>query len=117
MEPLELENNLKTDVELLKKDVHSIARLVDKLDVAIDKLTDVTNCLNKMIAVQEQKIEQQERDDKYLIEKLKTIDKRVVALEKWKWFVMGGAGLVGFILAKLSTISQIISWPKIQSII
>ena len=60
MEPLELENNLKTDVELLKKDVHSIARLVDKLDVAIDKLTDVTNCLNKMIAVQEQKIEQQE---------------------------------------------------------
>ena len=109
MEPLELENNLKTDVELLKKDVHSIAKLVDKLDVAIDKLTEVTNCLNKMIAVQEQKIEQQERDDKYLIEKLKTIDKRVVALEKWKWFVMGGAGLVGFILAKLSTISQIIS--------
>jgi hypothetical protein len=30
---------------------------------------------------------------------------------------MGGAGLVGFILAKLSSLSQIISWPKIQSII
>ena len=109
MEPLELENNLKTDVELLKKDVHSIARLVDKLDVAIDKLTDVTNCLNKMIAVQEQKIEQQEQDDVYIKEKTKELSRRVTSLEKWKWLTLGGAGVVGFILAKLSMISQIIS--------
>jgi peptidoglycan hydrolase CwlO-like protein len=109
MEPLELENNLKTDVELLKKDVHSIAKLVDKLDVAIDKLTEVTNCLNKMIAVQEQKIEQQEQDDVYIKEKTKELSRRVTSLEKWKWLTLGGAGVVGFILAKLSMISQIIS--------
>ena len=64
MEPLELDNSIKTEVELLKKDVHSIAKLVDKLDVAIDKLTEVTNCLNKMIAVQEQKIEQENQSTK-----------------------------------------------------
>ena len=109
MEPLELENNLKTDVELLKKDVHSIARLVDKLDVAIDKLTDVTNCLNKMIAVQEQKIEQQEQDDVYIKEKTKELSTRVASLEKWKWFTLGGAGVIGFVLAKLSMLSSLIS--------
>ena len=33
----EMDNHdIRTDVELLKKDVHSISRLVDKLDVAID---------------------------------------------------------------------------------
>lgn len=109
MEPLELDNNIKTEVELLKKDVHSIAKLVDKLDVAIDKLTEVTNCLNKMIAVQEQKIEQQEQDDVYIKEKTKELSRRVASLEKWKWLTLGGAGVVGFILAKLSMISQIIS--------
>lgn len=109
MEPLELDNNIKTEVELLKKDVHSIAKLVDKLDVAIDKLTEVTNCLNKMIAVQEQKIEQQEQDDVYIKEKTKELSRRVTSLEKWKWLTLGGAGVVGFILAKLSMISQIIS--------
>tara|TARA_A100000171_G_scaffold435_1_gene681 strand:+ start:450 stop:779 length:330 start_codon:yes stop_codon:yes gene_type:complete len=109
MEPLELDNNIKTEVELLKKDVHSIAKLVDKLDVAIDKLTEVTNCLNKMIAVQEQKIEQQEQDDLYIKEKTKELSRRVTSLEKWKWLTLGGAGVVGFILAKLSMISKFIS--------
>ena len=105
MEPLELDNNIKTEVELLKKDVHSIAKLVDKLDVAIDKLTEVTNCLNKMIAVQEQ----QEQDDVYIKEKTKELSRRVTSLEKWKWFTLGGAGVIGFILAKLSMISSLIS--------
>ena len=53
----EEQQDIRTDVELLKKDVHSISRLVDKLDVAIDKLTDVTNCLNRMIAVQEENLD------------------------------------------------------------
>ena len=101
--------DLETEVELLKKDVHSIAKLVDKLDVAIDKLTEVTNCLNKMIAVQEQKIEQQEQDDLYIKEKTKELSRRVTSLEKWKWLTLGGAGVVGFILAKLSMISKFIS--------
>ena len=109
MEPLELDNNIKTEVELLKKDVHSIAKLVDKLDVAIDKLTEVTNCLNKMIAVQEQKIEQQEQDDVYIKEKTKELSRRVASLEKWKWFTLGGAGVIGFVLAKLSMLSSLIS--------
>ena len=34
--------NLKTDVELLKKDLHSLYKVVDKLDVTIDKLSEVT---------------------------------------------------------------------------
>tara|TARA_B100001564_G_scaffold349924_1_gene353644 strand:- start:1775 stop:2107 length:333 start_codon:yes stop_codon:yes gene_type:complete len=102
-------NNIRTDVELLKKDVHSISRLVDKLDVAIDKLTDVTNCLNRMIAVQEEKIEKQEQDDNYLKEVITKIDKRVTAIERWKWLVVGGALVVGFAIAKYSIITQIIS--------
>ena len=73
------EQDIRTDVELLKKDVHSISRLVDKLDVAIDKLTDVTNCLNRMIAVQEEKLASQEAEDKHLHKQVQIIYKRVKA--------------------------------------
>ena len=96
-------------MELLKKDVHSISRLVDKLDVAIDKLTDVTNCLNRMIAVQEEKLASQEAEDKNLHKQVQIIDKRVTAIEKWKWLVIGGALVVGFLLAKFNHIQQLIS--------
>ena len=103
------ENDIRTDVELLKKDVNSISRLVDKLDVAIDKLTEVTNCLNRMISVQEEKLSSQDEADKHLYQKVQLIDKRVTAIEKWKWLVIGGALVVGFLLAKFNHIQQLIS--------
>ena len=62
-----------------------------------------------MIAVQEQKIEQQEQDDVYIKEKTKELSTRVASLEKWKWFTLGGAGVIGFVLAKLSMLSSLIS--------
>ena len=102
-------HNIRTDVELLKKDVHSISRLVDKLDVAIDKLTDVTNCLNRMIAVQEEKLASQEAEDKHLHKQVQIMDKRVTAIEKWKWLVIGGAIVVGFAIAKFSTFQQLLT--------
>ena len=62
-----------------------------------------------MIAVQEEKIEKQEQDDNYLKEVITKIDKRVTAIERWKWLVVGGALVIGFAIAKYSVITQIIS--------
>tara|TARA_R110001592_G_scaffold281432_3_gene548953 strand:+ start:250 stop:609 length:360 start_codon:yes stop_codon:yes gene_type:complete len=111
----EEDNSIRTDVELLKKDVHSISRLVDKLDVAIDKLTDVTNCLNRMIVQQELKIEQTEKDERHIYEKVKIIENKVIPkisdrvdkLERWKWLVIGGAIALGFVAAKLPLLQQL----------
>ena len=51
---------LETKVELLKKEVQDQAKIHDRLDVAIEKLTDVSNCINRMLAVHEEKITRQE---------------------------------------------------------
>ena len=82
---------------------------MDKLDVAIDKLTDVTNCLNRMISVQEEKLSSQDQADKHLHKKVTLIEKRVTSIERWKWLVVGGAGVIGFALAKYSTFQQILT--------
>jgi len=51
---------LETEVELLKKEIRDQSRLFDRLDIAIEKLTDVSNCINRMLAVHEEKLTRQE---------------------------------------------------------
>ena len=51
---------LETEVELLKKELHDQKRIHDRLDIAIEKLTDVSNSIHRMLAVHEQKIARQE---------------------------------------------------------
>ena len=54
------ENDLSTEVELLKREVKSMNVIHGRLDTAIEKLTEVSNCINRMLAVHEEKISQQE---------------------------------------------------------
>ena len=51
---------LETEVKLLKKDLEDQAKIHDRLDVAIEKLTDVSNSINRMLAVHEEKLTRQE---------------------------------------------------------
>ena len=51
---------LETEVKLLKKELHDQAKIHDRLDVAIEKLTDVSNSIHRMLAVHEEKIARQE---------------------------------------------------------
>ncbi len=51
---------LGTEVELLKKELQDQAKIHDRLDVAIEKLTDVSNSIHRMLAVHEEKIARQE---------------------------------------------------------
>lgn len=63
---------LETQVALLEKEINSTREVFSKLDSAIEKISDVSNCINKMLAVHEQKIAQTEQDTEdlfHLVEK------------------------------------------------
>ena len=51
---------LETEVKLLKKELQDQAKIHDRLDIAIEKLTDVSNSIHRMLAVHEEKISRQE---------------------------------------------------------
>ena len=51
---------LETEVELLKKELHDQKKIHDRLDIAIEKLTDVSNSIHRMLAVHEEKLSKQE---------------------------------------------------------
>ena len=56
---------LETEVELLKKELRNQKKIHDRLDIAIEKLTDVSNSINRMLAVHEEKLTKQEESIVY----------------------------------------------------
>ena len=127
--------DIELDVELLKKEVSDMKEIHGRLDTAITKITDVSNCINRMLAVHEEKISQQEEvqirqasefsnDVRDLHSRITTSTKemtelmtkqhyeaeaemrrlredvtnRVGVLEKWKYLIIGGSIVVGFML-------------------
>ena len=132
------ENELATEVELLKREVGSINVIHGRLDLAIEKLTEVSNCINRMLAVHEERLSQQEEsqnraekeftsDIKELHSRITTNTKEIMAaaaqqhkehtetiqklrddlrarigvLEKWRWIIIGGSIVLGFVIQKL----------------
>ena len=124
--------DLKVQIAGLKKDVQNVNNLNERLDTAIQKLTDVSTSIKSMLAVHEEKISRQEQIDDIIFGKLKEreneLDKvhrdltkeiqqtekrllleikqlkvdiggRVGTLEKYKWLILGGAIVIGWILS------------------
>lgn len=61
-----------TKIALLEQEVDQITEVFGKLSDTIDKITDVSNCINKMLAVHEQRINQLSEDNEdifHLVEK------------------------------------------------
>jgi len=66
---------LETEVQLIKRDLDDQKKIHARLDVAIDKLTDVSNSIHRMLAVHEEKLARQEEssyDLEQQIEKRRT---------------------------------------------
>ena len=130
--------NTQIELELLKKEVADMKKIHVRLDTAIEKITDFSNCINRLLAVHEEKITQQEdaqqrsvqefttdikelhsrittntkemtalmtqqhKEQKDVIDRLKDeISNRVGVLEKWRWIIIGGSIVLGFIIQKL----------------
>ena len=124
---------IKVDIESLRKDIENVNTIHNRLDTAIDKLTDVSTSIKSMLAVHEEKIARQEKIDEVIFEKLKDradeisdvyrelkkdvemsekrllieikslkndIGARVGVLEKYRWLILGGAIVLGWILSK-----------------
>ena len=63
-------NSLETKVAVLEHDVKQIQSVFTRLDLAIERMTDVSNCINKMLAVHDTKLEGQESINQDLYDSL-----------------------------------------------
>ena len=135
--------DIRVQLASLTKDIENVNSIQEKLDTAIDKLTEVSSNIKSMLAVHEEKINRQEQQDDIIFDKIKDraeeidtvyrelkkdiemtekrllceikalrndIGSRVNMLEKWKWLIVGGSIVVGWVVSK--NFSYIISIMK-----
>jgi predicted RNase H-like nuclease (RuvC/YqgF family) len=55
------EQEIRVDIELLKKDVVTMSALLEKFDTTIDKMQEIASSLSRMVSLQEQRLENQEK--------------------------------------------------------
>jgi len=72
-------SELETKVEILTKELDNQKKIYDRLDIAIEKLTDVSNSIHRMLAVHEEKITKQEEK---MIQTEVARDNRITELSK-----------------------------------
>jgi len=74
-------DKLATDVEILKREVADMKVIHGRLDNAITKITDVSNSINRMLAVHEEKLASQEdaiaRQESDTVERKRDFEKDV----------------------------------------
>ena len=120
-----MSDNIEVRVAVLEKELSQVTGLFDRLDLTIDKLTDVSNSINRLLAIHETKINSQEdaqRDIYHELElrrretdnvysfikkeiheteiricaEIESLSKRTSIIEKWRWLIVGGAAVIGF---------------------
>ena len=143
---------IESEVEVLKS-------VVTKLDASIEKISQVSTDIGKLLAVHEQRIEQLEKTDERRVDDIKEIHSRITtgnrelmekmdaletkieermakgaeaatkqhkdiqteisaeikgletridALENWKWLMLGGAAVIGYLVSHLSLFSKVL---------
>lgn len=99
---------LKEDVAEVKHDIKEIhSRVTTSNREIVDKIDDMqTRIEHKMNANAQISQIQHEEIRKDVVEDLEKMEKRVGALEQWKWYVIGGAATLGFVLGHVSEIAK-----------
>ena len=63
-------DTLETKVAILENDLKQVQVVFSRLDLAIEKIGDVSNCINKMLAVHDEKLDRQENVNEDIYESL-----------------------------------------------
>lgn len=111
-----------TKIAVLEQQVNSFDQYFIKIDKTLDKLTELSSAMEKIIVVHDQRLIAGEEASRELsrdhdrihdrIDRLKTdmnsklekIDSRIANFEKWRWIVVGAISLIVFIISNSSSI-------------
>lgn len=103
-------DSIKDDMKEVKidiKDLHSRIttgnrEIVEKMDDMQTRLEHKMNAQSIAAQAQHKEIQDEIRKD------VESINGRVQSLEKWKWYVIGAAGMIGWLLSSVIDISALI---------
>jgi len=108
--------SIKEDIIELKSDIKEIhSRVTTNNREIVDKIDDMQTRIEHRISA-ESRISQEQPEiirkevtqeiDKIKRDEIEKIKRRITDLEQWKWYVIGAAVTIGFILGNISEIAK-----------
>lgn len=100
-----------TRITVLENTLESVASNVEKLEVKIDtnyatlhsRISDLRDDLRSDFENKQEKvIEKLEEHNKNSVHQSEMLNERLSNIEKWKWMIMGGAVVLGYVLAHIN---------------
>ena len=109
-------------IALLEQKVEDLKPIILKIDLAIEKLSEVNTTVSRMLAVHEERISKQEEVDTVLFTKIDQLrDKmdrdhelvlqRIRGLEKRVWMAVGGLAVLSIGLRLITAFPQVLTSP------
>ena len=74
--------DVELQVGLLEKDVQQTTKLLEKISESLDKMSEISTNLSRMITLHEQKHEQHEKVESYLKEDVKELHSRITTVNR-----------------------------------
>ena len=103
-------NDSKVELAVLQERFKAHEQIIDKVDAAIQSLSETNQNICKMLAVHDARIEQCGKDDEKLSKKVKDIEIKLDGLYKFRW---QAGGVLAVIVVIVGIINSFV--PKLMT--
>ena len=113
---------IETKVAILEEKIHTTDQLMQRIDSAIEKLSEVNSNVTKMLILHEEKINNNEKTDGILFSKIDQLKEKIdrdhtavlsklQGLEKKVWVGIGVLAAVSFTINNSGLVTRILTPP------
>ena len=97
-------NNSQVQIAVLQERFKAHEQIIDKVDTAIQTLSETNQNICKMLAVHDERLDQCGKDDNELCKKVEDIESRIDGLYKFRWQIGGVVALALVLIGIAPTI-------------
>ena len=99
-------NDSKVQIAVLQERFKAHEQIIDKVDTAIQTLSETNQNICKMLAVHDERLDQCSKDDTELCKKVEDIETKIDSLYKFRWQI---GGVVAFALVLIGVFPLLMS--------
>lgn len=99
-------NDSRVEIAVLQERFKAHEQIIEKVDTAIQTLSETNQNICKMLAVHDERIDQCQREDQTILEKVGQIEVKVEDLSKTKWMTVGIASAVALCITVVSSLAS-----------
>jgi len=95
-------NDSKIQLAVLQERFKSHEQIIDKVDTAIQTLSETNQNICKMLAVHDERLDQCSKEDGNICKKVEDIENKLDALYKFRWQVGGVVAVVVIVIGTIN---------------